>query len=115
MNIFDNAFPASTNLENIEQNGNNYVIVGSEIERKTGFARGSMMSVLINDLKKIKETQPHIRVAIKNTTEDLDFYSHILRKIPDLYFVFDREYAEKYSTNSTDEWLQFTSNHKTIN
>lgn len=113
MNLFENE-KQEINLQKFERNGTNYVIVGNEIERKTGFERGSVMSILINDLKKIKELQPHINVAIKNTTEDLDFYSHILRKVPDVYFVFDQDYANKYSKYSMDAWLQFTNSHKSI-
>ena len=114
MKIFENTQEAAVKLQKLEKNGTNYVVFGDEIERKTGFERGSVMSVFINNLKKIKETQPNIKVAIKNTTEDLDFYSHILRKLPDVYFMFDREYANKYSKYSMDEWTKFASDHNTI-
>lgn len=114
MKMIENVYETTVKLQKLEKNGTNYVIVGDEIERKTGFERGSVMSVFINNLKKIKETQPHIKVAIKNTTEDLDFYSHILRKLPDVYFMFDRDYANKYSKYSIDEWVKFASDHKTI-
>lgn len=111
-----NEIISDNSLMNLEKtiNGTNYVVIGEELERKTGFARGSVMSVLINNLKKIKATQPNIRVAIKNTTEDLDFYSQILRKVPDVYFMFDRDYAVKYSRNSLDEWTQFINTQKSI-
>jgi hypothetical protein len=101
-------------LQNLEKNGTNYVLFGNEIEVKTGFERGSVMSILINNLKEIKETQPDSEVAIKNTTEDLDFYSHILRKLPYVYFIFDKDYAHKYSKYSLDEWAEFAENQKTI-
>jgi hypothetical protein len=114
MKTFENAHTASIKLQKMEKNGTNYVVVGEEIERKTGFERGSVMSMFINDIKKIKETQPNMKVAIKNTTEDLDFYSHILKKVPDVYFMFDRDYANKYSRYSMDDWMKFASDHKTI-
>ena len=104
----------SIKLQKMEKNGTSYVVVGDEIERKTGFERGSVMSIFINNLKKIKEAQPNLKVAIKNTTEDLDFYSHILRKVPDVYFMLDTDYANRYSKYSMDEWVAFASNHKTV-
>lgn len=101
-------------LQKMEKNGTSYVIIADEIERKTGFERGSVMSTLINNLKKIKASQPNINVAIKNTTEDLDFYSHILKKVPGVYFMLDKDYANKYSKYSLDDWMKFAHDQKTI-
>jgi len=107
-------YDAQNSTQRLKKNGNKYVVIGDEIERKTGFARGSVMSVVINNLKFIKNSQPDVRVAIKNTTEDLDFYSAILRKLPDVYFIFDKDYADKYSKNSMDEWQEFTNTHNSV-
>ncbi len=105
---------SQTRMQRLKKNGNRYVVIGDELERKTGFARGSVMSVVINNLKLVKQNQPDVRVAIKNTTEDLDFYSLILRKLPDVYFAFDKDYADKYSNNSMDEWIEFKNTHNSI-
>ena len=110
MGMFEEKLLSESNLEKIEK-GKNYIIIGDEIERKTGFARGSVMSVFINNLKKIKESQPGVNIVIKNTTEDLDFYSYVLKKIPNVYFEFDEHYASKYSRYSTGDWLEFMKKH----
>lgn len=102
------------NLQKIEKNGTSYVIIGNEIERKTGFERGSIMSIFINNLKKFKKTQPGIKIAIKNTTEDLDFYSCVLRKLPDLYFMLDKDYATKYSKYSIEEWSKLANDYSIV-
>lgn len=115
MKIVENAYDVvNFKLQKMEKNGTSYVVVGDEIERKTGFERGSVMSLLISNLKKIKASQPNLNVAIKNTTEDLDFYSYILKKVPDVYFMLDKDYANKYSKYSLDDWMKFASDHKTV-
>jgi len=101
-------------MQSKKKNGSKFVIIRDEVERKTGFARGSVMSAVIHDLKVLKERQPDAMVAIQNTTEDLDFYSHILKKLPDVYFVFDRDYATKYSVYPIDKWLEFKETHNSI-
>jgi hypothetical protein len=99
-------------MKNLKDQDNRCVVIKDEVERKTGFARGYVMSSVIHTLKVIRERQPGVKVAIQNTTEDLDFYSHILRKLPDVYFVLDKDYASKYSTHSMDEWIAFENTHK---
>jgi len=107
-------YESQTRTQKLKKDGNKYVVISDEVERKTGFARGSVMSVVINNLKVIKAKQPNVRVAIKNTTEDLDFYSLILRKLPYVYVVFDKDCADRYSKNTIDEWLEFTNAHNSI-
>ncbi len=99
------------NLET-EINGHQYVIIHEEIERKTGFARGYELSKWVNNIKKITEYSPNKKIVIKNTTEDLDFYNYIFRKIPTIYFTFDKEYALQYSNNTLLEWNEFITDHK---
>lgn len=88
--------------------GAEYFVIGDISERSSGFVRGSLMSTLIVNLKELANTaNTGIRIVLKNTYEDLDFYSHILEKVPGVYFYFDEEYAVKYSKNSLDEWNDF--------
>jgi len=96
-------------------NGTECFIIGDISERTTGFVRGSLMSNLIVNLQELaNNTKNGIRIVLKNTNEDLDFYSKILEKVPNIYFHFDRESAVKYSNNTLDEWHMFLNSTKAI-
>lgn len=99
-----------------EINGHKYIIIHEEIERKEGFARGSELSKFVINLKKMVAYSPEKKFVIKNTTEDLDFYDYLIRKVPNIYFTFDKVYAEKHSKNTMVEWDYFITaiKHKVI-
>lgn len=90
-------------LRKATMSGKEIFVVGEVTERSSGFHRGSLLSSVIFSLKKLKE-RSNIKICLKNTFEDLDFYSRILEKVPGVYFHFDAESAVKYSRNSLDEW-----------
>lgn len=97
------------------KNGDDYFVIGDISERTSGFVRGSLMSNIIVNLQELANNgADNIRIAIKNTYEDLDFYSYVLEKVPGIYFCFDKEFALKYSKNSLDEWNEFLNKTKTI-
>lgn len=96
--------------------GSEYFVIGDVSERTSGFVRGSVMSNLIVNLQELANNATNdIRIVLKNTYEDLDFYSHILEKVPGVYFQFDEEYAVKYSKNSLDEWNAFVRKTNIVN
>jgi hypothetical protein len=97
------------------ESGNEYFVIGDISERTSGFVRGSLMSNLVVSLQELtNNAKDGIRIAIKNTYEDLDFYSYVLNKVPGVYFQFDEEYAVKYSKNSLDEWNEFLNRTNAI-
>lgn len=109
----------TTNLVNeirqaVEKGDENFVI-GDISEKTTGFVRGSLMSNLIVNLQELtNKTQNGIRIALKNTHQDLDFYSKVLEKVPNVYFCFDKDLAVKHSNNSLDEWNEFVTRTNVI-
>ena len=97
------------------ENGSEHFVIGDISERTHGFVRGTLMSKLIVSLQELtNSTQSDIKIVLKNTYEDLDFYSKILEKVPNVYFHFDEESAIKYSKNSLDEWNSFINNSNVI-
>lgn len=90
--------------------GKEIFVVGEVTERTSGFHRGSLLSSLVSNLKKLKESS-NIKICLKNTFEDLDFYSRVLEKVPGVYFHFDEESAKKYSRNSLDEWKNIVAKY----
>jgi len=92
-------------LETANEHGIKYFIVGDLSEKVTGFKRGERMSTIITTLNKLKKT--NIKISIKNTFEDINFYKRILEKVPNIGFTFDKENAEQFSNNSIEEWNEF--------
>ena len=100
-------------MANASQQGFKYFVIGDISQKVTGFQRGSLMSNVISNLKQIKKNS-QIKVAITNTYEDINFYKVILEKVPGVYFQFDKAHAEKYSSNSLEEWESFVGMYDTI-
>jgi hypothetical protein len=93
-------------LQTANRHGIKYFIIGDLSEKVTGFKRGEQISSIIASLNKLKES--NVRILIKNTYENIDFYKIILNKVPGIGFSFDKGNALKYSTNTIEEWLEFT-------
>ena len=101
-------------IRNAIDNGEEYFVIGDISERTSGFVRGSLMSNIIVSLQELTNNAKGIRIALTNTYEDLDFYSYVLDKVPNVYFHFDEEHAVKYSRNSLDEWTEFVNARNVI-
>jgi len=100
-------------LASASAKGFKYFVIGDISDKVTGFQRGSLMSNVITNLKHLKD-ETTITLAITNTYEDINFYKVILEKVPGVCFQFDKTSAEKYSTNSIEEWEEFTGMYDTI-
>jgi len=100
-------------MASASRKGFKYFVIGDISQKATGFQRGSLMSNVISNLKKIKNNS-QIKVAITNTYEDINFYKVILEKVPGVYFQFDKDHAIKYSNNSIEEWESFVGMYDTI-
>lgn len=93
-------------IKDARAKGIKYFVIGDISDKTTGFQRGSIMSNVITNLKKLKE-QTDVVLVIKNTFEDINFYKIILNKVPGVKFQFDEDFALKYSSNDLSEWKEF--------
>ena len=95
-----------TEIATAKKCGIEYIVIGDLSKKTNGFKRGSILSNLVYQLNNIKSNTP-IKIGIKNTYEDINFYKTILEKVPNLEFHFDMNNAQKYSSDTLASWNTF--------